>query len=150
MDFYQGCSYDAPGVKLGPAPGVTSLKHRNKERKLWNSSSLKQEGVELWSFGLEIWYLELYQFYSYDTPGVKTGPIRGVISWNNSNREGRINFVGKLTQVSDPGPSWPSCFLNACKYWPDFWHGSRSTCFTDRVWVSLPSIVFWRNFGPWT
>ena len=26
VDFYQDCSYDAPGVKLGPAPGVTSLK----------------------------------------------------------------------------------------------------------------------------
>ena len=27
MDLYQLCSYDAPGVKTGPAPGVTSLKH---------------------------------------------------------------------------------------------------------------------------
>ena len=55
--------------------------------------------------------MDLYQFYSYDTPGVKTGPIPGVISWNNSNREGRIHFVGKLTQVSDSGPSWPSCLF---------------------------------------
>ena len=43
--------------------------------------------------------------------GVKTGPTPGVTSWNNCNREGRIHFVGKKTQVSDPGPSWPSCFL---------------------------------------
>ena len=41
--------------------------------------------------------------------GSKLAPSRGVISWNNSKREGRINFVGKLTQVSDSGPSWPSC-----------------------------------------
>ena len=23
--------------------------------------------------------------------------------------KGRIHFVGKITQVSNPGPSWPSC-----------------------------------------
>ena len=34
VDFCQDCSYDAPGVKTGPAPGVTSSKHRNKEGKL--------------------------------------------------------------------------------------------------------------------
>ena len=54
----------------------------------------------------------MYQFYSYDTPGVKPGPIRGVISLNISNREGRMHFVGKLTQVSDSGPSWPSCLYD--------------------------------------
>ena len=43
--------------------------------------------------------------------GLKLAPSGGVISWNNSNREGRIHFVGKLTQVSDSGPSWPSCFF---------------------------------------
>ena len=44
---YQDCSYDAPGVKTGPAWGVRSLKHRNKEGKLSNSFSLKLEGAEL-------------------------------------------------------------------------------------------------------
>ena len=34
VDFYQGCSYDALGVKTGPASGVTNSKHRNKEGKL--------------------------------------------------------------------------------------------------------------------
>ena len=46
VDLYQDCSYDAPGVKTDPAPGVTSskqggggesvtsLKHGNKEGKL--------------------------------------------------------------------------------------------------------------------
>ena len=51
MDLYQDFSYDAPGVKTGPAPGgggvFTSLKHRDKEGKLQNFSSLKLEGAEL-------------------------------------------------------------------------------------------------------
>ena len=35
VDLYQDCSYDALGVKTGPAlGGVTSLKHKNKEGKL--------------------------------------------------------------------------------------------------------------------
>ena len=44
--------------------------------------------------------------------GSKLAPSRGSLSWNDSNREGRIHFVGKLTQVSDSGPSWPSCYMN--------------------------------------
>ena len=47
LDFYQHCSYDAPRVKTGPAPGVTSSKHRNKDGKLQNSFFLKLEGAEL-------------------------------------------------------------------------------------------------------
>ena len=47
VDSYQDCSYDAPGVKIGLAPGVTSSKHRNKDGKLQNSSSLKLESAEL-------------------------------------------------------------------------------------------------------
>ena len=31
-----------------PRPGITSSKHRNKEGKLYNSSSLKLESAELW------------------------------------------------------------------------------------------------------
>ena len=34
VDLYQDCSYDAPGVKTGPAPGVTRSKHRYKEGKI--------------------------------------------------------------------------------------------------------------------
>ena len=47
VELYQDCSYDAPGVKTGLAPGVTILKHRNKDGKLKNSSFLKLEGAEL-------------------------------------------------------------------------------------------------------
>ena len=52
-------------------------------------------------------------FFSYDVPGVKTGSTLGVTSWNNTNKEGRINFVVKMNQVSDPGTSWPSCWYVA-------------------------------------
>ena len=38
---------DAPGVRAGLAPGVTSSKRRNKEGKLQNSSFLKLEGAEV-------------------------------------------------------------------------------------------------------
>ena len=47
VDVYQDFSYDAPGVKTGLAPGVTSSKHRNKDGKLQNSSFLKLEGAEV-------------------------------------------------------------------------------------------------------
>ena len=54
-----------------------------------------------------------------------------------------------LVNFSNQTVFW-TFFLNACRYWPDFWHGSQSLLFTDRVWVSLPSIHFWPNYGPWT
>ena len=47
VDLYQDCSYDAPGVKTGLAPGVTSSKHWNKDGKLQNSSFLKVQGAEV-------------------------------------------------------------------------------------------------------
>ena len=47
VDMYLDCTYDAPAVKTGLAPGVTSSKHRNKDGKLQNSSSLKIESAEL-------------------------------------------------------------------------------------------------------
>ena len=47
VDFYQDCSYDAPGVKTGLAPGVTISKHRNRDGKLQNSFFLKLEGAEV-------------------------------------------------------------------------------------------------------
>ena len=47
VDLYQDCSYDAPGVKTGFALGVASLKHRNKDGKIQNSSFLKLEGADV-------------------------------------------------------------------------------------------------------
>ena len=34
MDLYQDCSYDPPGVKTGPAPGVTSSKQEQRRKTL--------------------------------------------------------------------------------------------------------------------
>ena len=47
VDLYQDCSYDAPGIKTGLTPGVTSSKHRNKDGNLQNFSFLKLEGAEV-------------------------------------------------------------------------------------------------------
>ena len=47
MDLDQLCSYDASGIKIGPALGVTTLNIGTKRAKLKNSSSLKLEGLEL-------------------------------------------------------------------------------------------------------
>ena len=77
VELYQDCSYDAPGVKTGLAPGVTSSKHRNKQGKLQNSSSLKLESTELSYLAYVAFLVDLYQYYSYDAPGVKTSPAPG-------------------------------------------------------------------------
>ena len=45
LDLYQVCSYGAPGVKTGPAPGGHKSESRGKKGKLQNSSSPKLEGV---------------------------------------------------------------------------------------------------------
>ena len=55
MDLYQDCSYDAPGVKTGPARGGGGgggggsqvLNIGTKKENLKNSSSLKLESAEL-------------------------------------------------------------------------------------------------------
>ena len=95
------------GSKLIPLLGH-KLEHRNKEDQLKNSS-LKLEGIEHL-------LVDLCQFYSHDAPwnqncprprGHKLG-TKGIKMWNS--------FVGKMTWVSDPGPSWPSC-----------WHVASST-----------------------
>ena len=104
MDLYQGCSYDDPGVKLAPAPGVTSLKQeqRRKTLKFFFSETRRSRALIIWPWTMIFGPISIL---------FKTGPILGVISWNNSNREGRIHFVGKLTQVSASGPSWPFCSI---------------------------------------
>ena len=54
-----------------------------------------------------------------------------------------------LVKFRDQLVFWTS-FLNACRYWPDFWHVSQSPWLTDQAWVSLRSIDFWRNYRPLT
>ena len=94
------------GSRLAPPRGSQILTQENRRQ---NSKFFFSVHGKVQSFGMQHRLVDLYQFYSYDTPGVKTGPDPGVTNWNNSNKEGRIHCVGKVTQVSDPGPSWPSC-----------------------------------------
>ena len=47
IDLYQDCSFDACGVKAGPALGCNKFELRNKDGKLQNSLSLNLDGVEL-------------------------------------------------------------------------------------------------------
>ena len=58
--------------------------------------------------------------------------------------------VSQSVRLSVKVSVFQTFFLNACRYWTDFWHVSQSPWLTDRVWVSLRSIDFWRNYRPWT
>ena len=79
-DVYQDCSYDAPGVKTGLAPGVTSSKHRNKDGKLQKLFFSETRKCRALIFGMKHLLVDVYQDCSYDTTKVKTGPAPGVTS----------------------------------------------------------------------
>ena len=67
--------------------GLTSLKHRNKEGKLQNSSSLKLKSL---IYGMKHLLVDLYQDCSYNAPGVKTGPAPGVTNSKHRNKDGKL------------------------------------------------------------
>ena len=75
-----------PGVKTGPAPGVTSWnmsqvgtqKQRKKISKFFFSETGRPRAL---IFGISHLLEDLYQVCSYDAPDVKTGPAPGVTSW---------------------------------------------------------------------
>ena len=50
-----------------------------------------------------------------------------------------------LVQFSDQ-TVFRTFILNACRYWPVFWHGSQSSSFTDHFRVWLSPIDFWQNY----
>ena len=89
MDLYQDCSYDVPGVKTGPAPGVTSSKQeqRRKTLKFFFSETKK---CRVLIFGMKHLLVDLYQDCSYDAPGVKTGLAPGVTSSKHRNKDGKL------------------------------------------------------------
>ena len=102
VDLYQFYSYDSFGVKTDPTPGVRSWNIGTKKTNLKNSSSLKLERIEHL-------LVDLCQFYSHDSPWNQNSPPQESQVGNQRNKD--VEFiVGKTTQVSDPGPSWPSCF----------------------------------------
>ena len=84
-------------------------------------------------FGMEVNYHVLHIEFEFRYPPLIFGKITGL----------GLSKFQRWNSFSD-------FFLNACRYWPDFWHVSQSLWFTDQVWVSLHSIDFWPNYGPWT
>ena len=79
--------------------------------------------------------------------GSKLAPPRGVTSWNNRNKEGRIHFMGKMTRVRNPGPSWPSClclWLYVMKFFCAAWHGLKGFCY-----LKLPACKRINQHSPW-
>ena len=52
-----------------------------------------------------------------------------------------LNKFPSISQWSDTGPSWPSCFLNACRYWPDFL-ACKSITTTHRLSLSFVTL-YW-------
>ena len=97
VDFYQDCSYDAPGVKTGPAPGVTSLKQEQKRKtlKLFFSETRWCRAL---IFGMKHLLVVFYQDSSYDAPGVKTGPAPGVTSLKQEQKRKTLKFFFSETR----------------------------------------------------
>ena len=89
MDLYQVCSNYVPGVKTGPAPGVTSLSIGTKKEnfKYLLLGNLRRRAL---IFGMWHLLVDLYQVCSNDAPGVKTGPAPGVTSLKHSNKQGKL------------------------------------------------------------
>ena len=116
VDLNQVCTYNAPGVKLAlplgsnrPCPWGHKFELKNKQGKLLNSSSQKLEGAKLsyLVYSISLWtFINCILMIPLES---ELAPTNRITSWNNSNKEGRIHTVGKMTQVSDLGPSWPSC-----------------------------------------
>ena len=98
------------GSKLTPDPGGHKLEHRNKEDQFQNSSSLKLEGIELRFLVCSV-LVDLCQFYSYDVPWDQNWSQPGGHKFEPKERRCRAHLWGKMTQVSDQGPSWPSCYI---------------------------------------
>ena len=87
VDVYEDCSYDAPGVKTGLVPRVTSSKQeqRWKTSKFFFSETRKCRAL---IFGIKHLLEDVYQDCSYDAPKVKTGPAPGVTSSKHRNKQG--------------------------------------------------------------
>ena len=107
MDFYQGCSYDAPGVKTGPAPGggggggggVTRW-NIGKKKPIFKFFFAEIGSPRALIFGIYHLLVDLYQVCSYVTPGVKIGQAQGV-KLEHGNKEASLqnSFSLKLVGV---------------------------------------------------
>ena len=91
MDLYQGCSYDAPGVKLGPAPGsqvwnIGTKKENFKILLLWNK---KERSFDHLALNYDIWtYINSIHMLHL---GSKLAPSRG--SWIGTVVIKKVEFI---------------------------------------------------------
>ena len=90
MDLYQDCSYDAPGVKTGPAPGGHKFETQEQKRKTLKFFFSETRKCRALIFGMKHLLVDLYQDCSYDAPGVKTGLAPGVTSSKHRNKDGKL------------------------------------------------------------
>ena len=96
VDLYQDCSYDAPRVKTGLAPEVTSSKHRNKDGKLQKFFFSETRRCRCLVFGMQHLLVDLYKDCSFDAPKVKTGPTLGVTSSKYRNKQEKLQNSSSL------------------------------------------------------
>ena len=94
MDLCQDCSYDAPGVETGPAPGGgggggSQVRNvgRRKTLKFFFSETRKCRALV---FGMKYLLVDLYQDCSYDASGVKTGLALEVTISKRRNKDGKL------------------------------------------------------------
>ena len=99
------------GSKLASPQGA-QVGTRTNEDQFQNSSSLKLGGLELRYLASSIWqwtFIMFFFFFHMMPLGSKLALPQG--SQVRTIRTKKVELVlwGEMTQVSDPGPSWPSC-----------------------------------------
>ena len=95
MDLYQDFPYDAPGVKTGPARGwggvcVSQVRDIGTKKENFKILLSETRKCRVLIFGMKHLLVDFYQDCSFDAPGVKTGPARGVTSSKHRNKEGKL------------------------------------------------------------
>ena len=52
-----------------------------------------------------------------------------------TRKSGNLNILGSYdTQMSEPGPQWPSCFLSPCPEFIDFRKTKKVNNFSQQLW----------------
>ena len=89
MAFYKDCSKFGPGVKIGPAPGVTSFTkdYIVKTLRIFLSKSIRPRTT---IFGMQHHLVDLYKDCSKFAPRVKIDPAPGVTSFT---QDYIVNFL---------------------------------------------------------
>ena len=90
MDLYQVCSYDLLRVKSGPRGSQVKTYEQKDNFKILLSETGTSRAL---IFGMSYFPVILYQVYSYEASGVKTGPAPGVISWNIGPKKTNLKIL---------------------------------------------------------